>query len=167
MNSRAATSAWTTWTLTRTTQIGGQTWFVLETRKGDSTTAIETLYRAEPDGRVHRIPGYLGDLREELRLDPSNTAQPPAVLMVQQRDVPVTTPFGPLPALNYRLRSSPRGNGNAGSRARPAQLHQHRRRRLLRRIRFQSDSRRGEDRPGHRLHESCQYRLRCRGEPDP
>lgn len=100
MNSRFATSIYTSWTLTRTQQIGDQTWYVLEMHSGASDAAVETLIRYDEQGRLHRLPNYPRDLTDEVWLDPTGG---PATLEIQNRDVAVNTPAGTLPVgLNYR-----------------------------------------------------------------
>ncbi len=100
-NSRTGTSDYTIWTLTRTIQINGKTWFLLETRGGSSNLALPMPCRTDADGRLYRLPRYPSDVTEELWLDPSGATQLQAVLQVQQTGIPVATPFGTLPGLRY------------------------------------------------------------------
>jgi hypothetical protein len=101
-NSRIETSGYTTWIFTRTEQIAGQTWFILETRFGGSSDFAETAYRAADNGQVYRMPGYPSDTHEELWLDPNGGPLSSAVLKTQSVGVPVNTPFGELPGLQYQ-----------------------------------------------------------------
>jgi hypothetical protein len=100
-NSRSQTSGYITWTLTRTEQITGQTWFILETRFSGAVTFAETGYRGADNGQVYRMPGYPADTHEELWLDPNGGPLSPAVLKTQSLGLPVDTPFGKLPGLQY------------------------------------------------------------------
>ncbi|MEO8663502.1 MAG: hypothetical protein ABI693_33915 [Bryobacteraceae bacterium] len=100
-NSRSATSTYTVWSLTGTTLVGSDTWFVLEIRASGAETASTVLYRCDESGRIYRIPNYQG-AAQELWLDAASTGQTDAVLQVQQRDVAVATPFGSLPGLTYQ-----------------------------------------------------------------
>jgi hypothetical protein len=104
-NSRSVTSTYTVWSITGTTLVGSDTWFVLEIRAAGADTPSTVLYRSDESGRIYRIPNYQG-AAQELWLDAASAGQTDAVLQVQQRDVPVATPFGALPGLTYQTYAS-------------------------------------------------------------
>ncbi|MDP3000281.1 MAG: hypothetical protein Q8N47_22540 [Bryobacterales bacterium] len=86
-NSRVATSTYTTQTIVRSEERGGETWYVAAV--GDS----EIMYRTDAEGRIFRWAGG-----EELLLDPHPAPRPEALLKVESRRGPTATAFGWFPA---------------------------------------------------------------------
>jgi len=86
-NSRFATSTYTTRTIVRTEEHGGETWYVA------AAGGSEIMYRADAGGRIFRWSGG-----EELLLDPSAAPRPGALLKVESRRGRTATAFGWFPA---------------------------------------------------------------------
>ena len=93
VNSRQVTAAHTTRTVTRTEQLNGQTYYVLDNP--------ETFLRADANGRVYRL--VTGTSREELFLDPEGSPQSGAVYPTFSRLASAPTPFGVFPgSIDYQ-----------------------------------------------------------------
>lgn len=92
LDNRVITSAYTTWTITRTEQRGDQTYYVLSTAPGVGQPS-DMLLRSDGDGRIYRIRD-IALQTEELWLDPTVNPDPSAVLKIRQRNFTYTGALG-------------------------------------------------------------------------
>lgn len=92
VSSRAVTSTYTSWTVTRTEVAGERTFYIIAIDTGDSTS--EMRMRTDADGRI-----YVGD---QLWLDPTEAPNASAVLRIERRGPATIAGLGTFPdALHY------------------------------------------------------------------
>jgi hypothetical protein len=111
VDSPAVTSSYNIQTLTGTTQVGDKTYFILETRTGDTGVLSQSLVRSDDRGRVYQLNTDTQTVTEQLLLDPTQVGQPEGspVAVLSINDV-VTTPAGQLP-IGLGVKTSLVGSG--------------------------------------------------------
>ncbi len=78
----------------RTVLQGGETWYVIQEQGVPGGSISETLWRTDDEGRIYRPEG--------LFLDPNSPGDPRAAAAIQQRNLMVNSPVGPMAnALSY------------------------------------------------------------------
>lgn len=78
----------------RTVLQGGETWYVIQEQAAPGGAVSESLWRTDEQGRIYRPEG--------LFLDPNSPADSRAAASIQQRNLTVNSPVGPMAnALSY------------------------------------------------------------------